>query len=234
MPPNWTCLQQPIPAAPAGTVEVEFVLTSGSGTASIAGAQVEACNLLDVGCQYPLSPATANNGGVALVTVPGGFSGYYEVNAVNASTFTPAILSRPRQLSSEYAPQSLVTASQLQSAASFVGVTQDPNLGSAVVTVLDCTSTPAAGINLVIGGATGEGEQIVYLENNVPSQVATQTDRVSGSALIFNVPSGTLTVTASFAATGQAILTISPIAREGWVTYVEVRPDQATHQPIPQ
>ena len=61
-----------------------------------------------------------------------------------------------------------------------------------------------------------------------------QTDNlVSGTALIFNVPSGNLTVTASFAATGQAIRTVSALAREGWVTYVDIRPDQAIHQSIP-
>ena len=210
-------------------MQVEFLFNSGSGTASIAGTQVEACNLLDVGCQYPLSPATANNSGVALVTVPGGFSGYYEVNA---SSFTPTILSRPRQLSSEYAPQSLMTASLLQAAASFVGVTQDPNLGSAVVTVLDCTSTPAADITFTVP-SPGPTETVVYLQDNLPTQGATATDLVSGSALIFNVPPGTLTVTASFAATGQVIRTVSPVAREGWVTYVEIRPDQATHEPSP-
>jgi len=75
--------------------------------------------------------------------------------------------------------------------------------------------------------------QIVYLENNLPTQAATATDRISGSALIFNVPPANTSVTASFAATGQAIRTVSALVHAGWVTDVEIRPDQATHLSIP-
>ena len=236
MPTNWTCLQAPVPAASSENVEVEFLFTGGGGLTGgdegtpIPGAQVQACNALDVGCAYPLSSATANDSGVALVKVPGGFSGHYKVNA---STFTPAILSRPAQLSSEYAPQSLATASLLQAAASLVGVTQDQNLSIAVVTVLDCTSTPAANIVFTLPDAS-PGEMVVYLLDNLPTQSATATDLLSGTALILNVPPGNLTVTASFAATSQAIRTVSALALEGWVTYVDIRPDQATHPPIPR
>ena len=238
VPPIWECLNGASPPTPSGNVEVEFFFNNSSGNSSsgnedvgtpVPGADVHACNLLDVGCAYPFSDVVTNDGGVALLTVPAGFTGYYEMQAAN---FTPTILSRTKQYTSEYQAQGVADLTLLSAGAGFAGVTQDPNLTIAIVTVFDCATNPAANITFAVPKA-GPGEQVVYLLSNLPTQSATSTDIVSGSALIFNVPAGTLTVTAFFAATNEPIRTVSAIAREGWVTYVDIRPDQATHPPIP-
>jgi hypothetical protein len=239
VPANWACLNNPIPKKPTGSVQLEFFFNSASGNASsgngdvgtpVPGADVHACNLLDVGCQYPFSDQTTDDAGIAVETVPIGFSGYYEMHATN---FTPTILSRTPQYSSEYQSQGVANLTLLSAGAGFAGVTQDPNLSIALVTASDCTTTQAAGIVFSVP-KPGPGETVVYLQNNLPTQSATETDSVSGTAMIFNVPpTETLTVTAFFAATNQPIRTVSAIAREGWVTYVDIRPDQASHQPIP-
>jgi len=49
---------------------------------------------------------------------------------------------------------------------------------------------------------------------------------------VFNVPAGALTVTARFADTKREIKTVSGLARKNWVTYMQVRADQATRKPI--
>jgi hypothetical protein len=228
LPKNWACLQQPVPAPPSSSVQVEFLFSDGQSAAPIAGVKVQACASLDPACAKPIQTATGNDAGIASLTVPGGFNGIYEAQA---STFVPAILSRPPQLSSEYVTQSLVTAASLSAAASVAGVTQDPTLGVAFVSANDCSDAPAGGIVFDVG--TAAHAQVVYLLNSLPSSTATQTDAVSGTALVFNLPPGSLKFTASLATNGTAILTTSAIVRENWVTYVTIRPDQASHPSIP-
>lgn len=228
VPENWACLQQPMPALPSSSVQVEFFFSDGQSGAPIAGVKAQPCASLDPACANPDQIATSNDAGIASLTVPGGFTGFY---AAQASTFLPAILSRPPQLSSEYVTQSLVTAASLSAAASIAGVTQDPTLGVAVVSAHDCSDAPAGGIVFHVGAAAHA--QVVYLLNSFPSPTATQTDAVSGTALVFNLPPGSLNFTASFAMNGMAILSASAIVRENWVTYVNIRPDQASHPSIP-
>ncbi len=209
--------------------QLEFFFATRRRTRS-PEVQVQACQAIDFSRQNPFSQAIGDDAGVAVLTVVGGFNGYYEAQA---STFVPTILSRPPPLSDEYVPQLLANAELLTAAPMLAGVTQDPTLGIALVSALDCTSSPAGGIVFSIGGAIGENVRFVYLANNVPIASATQTDAVSGTALVFNVPTGPLTVTAAFAATGVAIRTVPTIARENWLTYVTILPDQATPLPIP-
>jgi hypothetical protein len=256
VPPNWQCLNQPPPGRDAGAVSVDFQFNSAAGTSTtvggnsgtpLPGVQIHACNTLDVGC---LSPITSNvisdDGGNAALQVPEAFTGYYELQA---TSFNPSILARGPQYHSELQAQSLAPTSLVQAGGALAGVQMDPNLGFVVVSVFDCTVTatgskPAGGVTFTIEGNTGPNEQIIYLANNYPTSGATQTDDVSGTALVFNVPvqpptdggpqsGATLTLRASFAATGQEIRTVSALVREGWVTYVDVRPDQADFVPIP-
>jgi hypothetical protein len=237
LPANWSCLDGPIPAAPSGNVELELVLTNGNTVTSstpevpIAAAEVQACSPLDVSCAQPVSAATSDDAGTALLSVPGGFPGYYQVTGPD---LTSALLARPKPYSSEYQVQGLHGLLQLSAGASFVGLTQASNLSIAIVTVLDCTSTLAAGIAISVA-APGPTEEVIYLKDDIPvmNTTQTQTDSVSGAAIVFNVPPGNLAVTASFAATNEPIQTVSTVAREGWITYVEIRPDQATHQGLP-
>ena len=231
LPADWTCLEKPAPEPPSANLELELFLdNTGTSIASpIGGADVRACNALDIGCEAPLGDVMSDDAGIALLTVPGGFTGYYEVRAPD---FTPAVLARAPQYSSEYQAQGLGNLMLLSAGASFAGITQDPSLSIAVVTALDCTSTPSAGIVFSVA-APGANEQVVYLLNNVPAASASQTDSASGAALVFNVPPPSFEVTASFAATNEPIRAVSTLAREGWVTYVEIRPDQATHPGLP-
>ena len=233
-PPGWECLGPPPPAVPSGNVQVKFLLsdvtnaTSGSQGTPIAGADVHACAKLDTGCATPFADTTSDDAGAALVTLPGGFSGYFEIHAAN---FTPAIVSRPPQYVSQTQQQGMADLSLLSAGAPLAGVTQDPNLSIAIVSALDCTTNPAEGIVFYVG-SPGPGEQVVYLSNNLPSKSATQTDTASGSALIFNVPAGTLSVTAAFATTGTSIRTVTSLARKNWVTLMVIEADQATRPPL--
>ena len=234
-PPGFACLNDPEPAKPSGNLTLRLVFTDVSGSSTsgstgtpIAGAEVHACNKLDLTCSNPFGSVTTDDAGVAPLSVPGAFDGYYEMRA---QSFTNSVLSRSPMLANETENQGVARISLLSQAGVLAGVTQDPTLTLGIVTVENCAAGVAAGVSIEVG-SPGPNETVVYLVNNLPSQSATQTDDVSGTALIFNVPAGTLTVTASFADTHQVIRKVSTIARDNnWVTYVQIRPDQATVHP---
>jgi hypothetical protein len=261
VPPNWQCLNKSLPAKDGGPVELEFLLNSASGNSSsvgndngtpVTGATFHACNTLDVGCLNPITAdSTSDDAGLAFIRVPDAFTGYYELHA---SGFQDTILSRPAQYHSIYQTQGLAPQALVAAGAALAGATQDPTLGFAVVTACDCTvtasgPTAAPGVTFTIEGNAGPGEQVVYLAANLPTSGATQTDAVSGSAIIFNIPvagsgsgdastdaatgASTLTLRASFASTGQEIRTVSALVRQNWVTYVDVWPDQADWVHLP-
>jgi hypothetical protein len=233
-PPNYSCLGDAVPAIPSGNVQLQLFLndvstaSNGPNGNPVPGAEIHACNTLDVSCASGFGSQTSDDAGIVTMSVPGGFDGYYEVRATN---YTPAVLSRPAQYTSEFQDQGLAQIALIAEGGALAGLTQDPNLTIAVLTAEDCTSEPAANITFTVG-TPGSSEQVIYLANNLPSKAATATDSESGSALIYNVPPGTLTVSASFADTGNPIRTISTIARQGWLTFILIRPDQATRVPI--
>jgi hypothetical protein len=225
-------LNDPMPTTDGGSIDLRLTLQDPSGASAggttgtpIAGGHVHACHKLDLACASPFSEVVSDDAGVVDLTVPGGFDGYYEVNA---SSFTPALLSRPSIFQSESQSQGIVKAQLIAAAGGLAGVSQDPSKTIGIITVEDCSATVAGGVVFTVG-SPGPDESVVYLVNNLPSTSGTQTDTVSGSALIFNVPPGTLTVTARFADTQELIRTASTIARDNtWVTYLQIRPEQAT------
>jgi hypothetical protein len=230
-PPGWECLNNPVPATPAGNLDLRLTLddpsTTAGGTkgAPIVGAVVHACDKLDIKCDSPFSPGVSDDAGVVDFSVPGGFDGYYEVLA---NSFTPALLTRSPIFMSESELQAVVKANLIAAAGGLAGVQQDPTKTIAIVTIEDCSGTISGGVVFTVGSPQPD-ESVVYLVNNLPSTSGTETDSVSGSALVFNVPPGTLTVTARFAATQALIRTASTIARDNtWVTYLQIRPLQAT------
>jgi hypothetical protein len=227
-PPGWACLNDPVPPTPSGNVELRMTINdvSGSnGATPISGAEIHACSKLDLTCMNPFGSVTTDDAGLADLMIPGGFAGYYEVRA---QSFTNAMLWRTPMLAPQSESQGLVQAELIAASGSLANVTQDPTLSLAIVTVEDCTATVAAGMVLDVATPTAN-EKVVYLANNLPSQEATQTDSMSGTALIFNVPPGVLEMTAFFADTHNAVRTVSTLARDNtWVTYVQIRPDQAT------
>jgi hypothetical protein len=237
-PPGWECLAQPEPKADGGTVKLRWQLlnatnaTSGntSGT-PIPGAAIHACTQIDFGCMNPFDDSVTDDGGIAILPVPSGFTGFYEVP--NAPGFNPSLLFRPPQFVDQTQPQGLADSTDITLAGAVAGVTQDPNLSFAIVSVSDCTGASAGGIVFNVG-SPGPNETVVYLLNSIPSKSATQTDAVTGSALIFNVPvnSQSLAVTAAFASNQQAIQKVTAVGRAGWVTYILLEPNQSTRPPL--
>ena len=65
-----------------------------------------------------------------------------------------------------------------------------------IVSVIDCKLAPASGM-LIDVGDPAPTEKTIYFDKSLPSASAKTTDG-TGSAIIFNVPVGTLALTARF------------------------------------
>ena len=234
-PGGWWCENSPVPGASPGPLHVSMFIDDVSSATSqnsfagnpISGALVVACTTLDIMCANPVGSATANDAGIALLTVPSDFSGYYQLTA---SGFTSAIASRSPQLTDESVTQGMANLALIAAGGGLAGVTVDTNLATAIVSVLDCNESPASDM-LIDVGAPGPTEKLVYLADSLPSASATQTD-TTGSAIIYNVTPGTLRLTASFASDKRMLRALSTIARVGWVTFVQIRLDQSTRLPL--
>jgi hypothetical protein len=235
-PSGWECLGSPAPTADGGTVEIRYVLlnatdaTSTSSGTPIVGTTIQAFMPIDFSCANPLDSTATDDAGAAILPLPSGFAGYYEVPS--APGFNPTLFFRPPQYVDQTQPQGMPDSMDLSAAGQVAGVTQDPTLGFAIVGANDCNGNSAGGITFAVGNP-GPNETVVYLLNSIPSTAATQTDRVTGSALIFNVPANpSLAVSAFFASSGMFIQKITALGRAGWVSYVAIQPDQATRPPF--
>jgi hypothetical protein len=231
-PPGYACLNDPVPSPAPAPLELAFFLNDVSSASSadsfagspLVGATAMACSTLDLTCAHPITSGTSNDGGIAILGgLPSGFDGYYQVQAPN---YPSAILARPHLLQSEQVEQGLVSNTVLTVGPALVGVTQDPNNTIAIVSVFDCSSATASGITVSIG-APAPNEKLFYFENSLPTAAATSTDS-TGSAIIFNVPPGTIAVTATLPNSTQTLPTMTAITRVGWVSFVAIRPYQAT------
>ncbi len=230
VPANWACIDTAVPTPSTDPVKIKLfvndVSTASKGDyagSAVVGAKIRACGTLDLVCASPIAATTSDDAGIAQLTLPPQFRGYYELTA---DGFTPSVISRPPQNRSEYSQQGLANLTLIELGGGLAGLTVDANLAIAIVSVIDCNNAPAA--NMVIDvGDLGPGEQVVYLEKTLPTASAHGTDE-TGSAIIYNVPLGTLTVAAKFANTGRLVRSISTIARSRWATYVQIRLDQAT------
>ncbi len=233
-PPGWACIDDPAPTPSPNPVQVKFFINDVSTASStdfsgkpIPFAALRACGTLDVTCANPLGSTTADDGGTAVITVPSSFRGFYELTAPG---YSPGILARPPQIRDEATQQGVADLTLISLGGQLAGVTADPALGIAIVSVIDCELAPAPGM-LIDVGDPAPTEKTIYFDKSLPSASAKMTDG-TGSAIIFNVPVGTLALTARFADGGRAVRSITTLARSKWVTFVQIRLDQAHAKPF--
>jgi hypothetical protein len=233
-PAGFACLNDPLPTPAPGNVEIELLVedvSSASAADSYAGAPVvgataTACSTLDLICAHPLATATTDDGGIATMSLQSGFDGYYQVQATG---YPPGVLARPPLLQSEQVQVGLISSTLLSLAPTLVGVNQDPNKTIAIATVYNCVRSTATGMTFAIG-APGPDEQLFYFQSSLPTAAATSTDS-TGSAIIFNVPPGTISLTATLPGSTQTLRAVNAMTRVGWVLFVTIRPDQAAVTP---
>jgi hypothetical protein len=235
LPAGWTCIDDPKPTVEAGSVTLTIQFTDAATASSsgsfegdpIPGLDVRICTALDFSCASPIGNATSAANGNAVLVVPKGFDGFYEVRAPEGSGYPPVLIRRMPQLHDEWTGHAVTKKELLETGASLVGIPVDPAKGIAILSGTDCGHKPRPGLTFSVSNLAPD-EKVVYIDSSLPSDTATSTDG-TGSALVYNVPPGTLTMTGFVLINGayRPIKTLGALARTGWLTFVQLRPETA-------
>ncbi len=241
----WGCLNET--PTPSGTtpIDVQFVLydaisavvyggsVDGGTDLNILdyvpqpGVSVAACGPLDPTCASPAAgPASTDDAGLATLSVPGAFTGFYSLQRADSvpELFYPGA----RLLAAEpsvHFPSSMTSNESFAELQSALGIpaNTDTDAGPGVVSVtqFDCNDRHVSGATFVSSPAA---QQTIYLQNNFPSRSATQT-APEGSGVLVNVPSGSVGITSILATQSNRPLgTANVVVRPGSITLVYMRP----------
>jgi hypothetical protein len=246
----WGCLDEtPVPSDPTQQVDVQIVLydafqpfTFGGGTdggtdldlanyVPQTGVTAVACNPLDPDCQSPVgAPVVTDDAGVASLTVPGGFTGFYRLERdgdVPSYLYPGARLlagqpkvSIPATMTSEANYAALSAAFATPASAD-----QDAGPQAISITQFDCLDKHATGVAFT---SSPPAATALYLgSGSVPSLGAMQT-LATGVGVLTNVPPGGTTITATLAGgeggAGRVVSTASVVTHPGTITLVYMRP----------
>jgi len=226
LPEQWACLKDPIPATASKTTftqTLHFFDGASANFSSISGLSVRACQKIDFDCANPLAPAVVTAAdGVAVLTVPNGFAGYFEVTG--RADFQSAIFVERVAVSDAAYEYSMVTKAVSAAYTAAAGTMFQPGMANMTLVVRDCKGAPGAGIAFTLksSGATGS---IVYLANSLPTAGTTETDQ-TGVGVDFALTPGALNGTAAAADGSFTVATRAGLTRADWLTQISFYPDQ--------
>jgi hypothetical protein len=240
----WGCLDQPsLGSDPSPNVNMPIVLYDEFGQYTFGGSRdggsdltlahytpqsgvaVTACSELDVACLSPISgPTTSNDSGIAVMTVPGSFNGFFglsEPGGVPSTFYAGRVLSGDSTNGYPTAEISQTSFSELQMSLNIpVNSNTDAGPGIVAVTQFDCNDRHAAGVAV---GSSPAPAQTVYLDNGLPSTSAKVTS-ADGEGVLVNVPPGGAIVTTTLPGqNNRAIGTANVVVRSGGLTLVFIR-----------
>jgi hypothetical protein len=215
---------QPIATAgPTGGSDLALV----AGVA-LAGVTVRACNPLDPLCNTPATtPALTDDAGVAQLTLPGDFIGFYSLSRADVVP-TDFYLGQPMSgVAAESFPAPILTKTGVQLLSQSLGVgvdlSPDASVGMVFFNAYDCDDRHASGVTFTLSN-TDPQTVAWYINNGLPTTTAKETDNL-GAAGAVNVPVGQLVVTATLVDGNRALGSSNVLIHPGAATiaYVRVR-----------
>jgi hypothetical protein len=183
---------------------------------------VNACRSNDVGCVEPVATYMDRDGtGHAQFELPSGFFGFFEIKS--AAVPTLMYVTKPIVRNTENRDLPILTREALQLTASIADMTLDMTKGLALLEALDCSNTPAGGIQFTLGGEpTGR----FYLVDQIPSFDATVTvyDEVNNTANggFVNVEPGFVTFNARLGTDGMELGSFNAQIRASTITFINM------------
>jgi hypothetical protein len=218
---QWLCSADD-QTTPTTTVHYAFHIVDFLSREPPANIVVKACRSNDVACSDPVSMFTDTDGtGDAQFTLPSGFFGFFQI----LSDSLPALLyvTKPIVKNTLNRDLPVLTADTVQATASITGVKFDATKGLALLEAIDCTETPAGGVQFTLTG--GNADQF-YLVDQVPSRDAMVTayDEVNNTADggFINVDPGFVTFNAFLGVGGLALGSFNAQIRANTITYVDM------------
>lgn len=238
---NWVCLGSVAPGGPkVGPADVTMRLTDYSSRQPVPGLQVSACGAAQDNCGALVSSGTTDAQGRVTLTLPTisgvqlGFHGYFEVvppqvdagtGDAGASLSTLRMLyfpSSPLSVSHAHFDALTFTPAGLTNLAAYPKVQLVPGRGHLALQALDCLQEPASHVVFDVVGGDMQSK-LVYVAGAVLDPLATETD-ISGTAAMFDVPPGPVTVEAKLSSSGTVTSRVSVFVDADALTNVALGP----------
>lgn len=247
---DWRCVGHvSYPAATSPTTTIHVVAADYFSGAPVAGVSVSACASMDIACSPPaVPPVKTDPEGGATLNVPlqpsnmlsSGYSGYLLLDPPTgdggAADYVPSLLfatfpvTEPqydltghRGGNPEIANGSIPMATRdefLNALPKLLGTTQDPSLGAVGVYVSDCLTSPAADVRISIDSPADAGLEVRYVGGG------SATSAKYGAGVIFNVPPGSIMLTATPLDLGKPASRATAFVQAGAITGVEMTPTE--------
>jgi hypothetical protein len=218
---HWGCVGGFTWPAPSTSANVTFTVRATAFTTGLpfADATIRACARADLACDAPLGTALTGPDGLAALSVPAGFNGYFDATA--ADTLESLVYVAWPLTSDTTYDLSLGPYDLYKMLVTSGGGVVNDNLGALFVYTRDCLGADAPGVELEIQPRdVADG---FYFVNGSPvsQQTSTSTDAIGGFS---NVDAATITLTAKLAGATQTIATTTALVRIKTLTYVTLTP----------
>lgn len=218
---RWLC---PAPEAPqaSDSIRYSFQVLEFVSRMPPANIVVLACRTQDVNCANPIAQFEDESGeGFVELTLPSGFSGFFEVrsDALTALSY----LTKPLTRDLQDRDLQVSSMSTLELLATLDNTVFEPAKGLALVEAFDCTGTPSGGVHFQESKGTSKP---FYIVNHIPNSDATVSvyDEVNGVADggFINLEPGFVTFTARWGVDGPVLGEFNAHVRESTITFVDM------------
>lgn len=217
--PRWRC-EPPPTASGSETRELTLPVIDSLQLSKLANVRIVACNKPDYTCMQPVSIATSDEDGNALLTVPATFSGYMQQTERN--DYTPALYFAEPPYNGVFRNFPLIPSSAFSGLAVALGTQVDRARGHAMLIVEDCKGEALGGITFTSPQADDKSKQF-YVRDQIPTTSAEDTPP-EGDGGYVNLPAGVIEITALNKKTGLVLNTVNALIRAESVTTVYIRP----------
>jgi hypothetical protein len=186
------------------------------------GVVVHACRNNDVACAEPVATFTdMDKTGHAQFDLPSGFFGFFEV--LSDSLPTLLYVTKPITRNTLNRDLPVLTPDTLLLLSGAIGFSLDTTKGLALLEALDCSDTPAGGIQFdIVGGAADQ----FYMVDQVPSKDAKlsaydDTNNTANGGFL-NVKPGFVTFSARLGANGLELGSFNARIRANAITFINM------------
>ena len=215
---QWVC---PAPA-PATTdkVKYSFKVVDFLTREPPANVVVNACRQTDVACSQPVAKFTDTaKTGNAVLMLPSGFMGYFEVLSPEATALLYVTKAVNTDTQNRDVP--MLTTDNIKLLAGLAGLPYDPAAGVALLEMIDCKLKPAGGIQFKINRASPDQ---FYLKDGNPSKDAKLTDFNSETpdGGFLNLTEGFYDFSAYLGENGPMLGSFNAAIRAEAITYIDL------------
>jgi hypothetical protein len=220
--PRWRCERQ---EAPQGTDmrTLRVLVRDSISLDPMPGVRALACQKLDLQCAAPVTEATTNAEGDIVVTVPGDFAGYLQIQHPRyfpAMYFLPAAYPADGRLQPFPLLASGIIGDVLAIA---LGSGLDAERGHMMLISEDCLGAALPGVAFKSPQQDMSTVQF-YVQDLLPSTDAKQTAE-AGNGGYLNFPPGTAMISVAGVANNLKLATVSVVVRPGFISVAYIRPE---------